>query len=82
MFCFCIIPSYFIVNVKLYVTEMNKCFIFFINIISVQVNHSALLNVLKKTLSSSVNSNLLSGIKSRDIKSLKDHINIIFGKQG
>lgn len=29
------------------VTEMNKCFIFFINIISVQVNQSALLNVLK-----------------------------------
>ena len=49
MFGFCIIPSYFIVNVKLYVTEMNKCFI---NIISVQVNHSALLNVLKKHLSS------------------------------
>lgn len=38
---------YFIVNVKLRVTEMNKCFIFFINIISVQVNQSALLNVLK-----------------------------------
>lgn len=38
---------YFIVNVKLCVTEMNKCFIFFINIISVQVNQSALLNVLK-----------------------------------
>lgn len=38
---------YFIVNVKLRVTEMNKCFIFFINIISVQVNQSALLKVLK-----------------------------------
>lgn len=41
------ILCYFIVNVKLRVTEMNKCFIFFINIISVQVNQSALLNVLK-----------------------------------
>lgn len=38
---------YFIVNVKLCATELNKCFIFFINIISVQVNQSALLNVLK-----------------------------------
>lgn len=38
---------YFIVNVKLCVAEMNKCFIFFINIISVQVNQSALLKVLK-----------------------------------
>lgn len=32
---------------KLCVTEMDKCFIFFINIISVQFNQSALLNVLK-----------------------------------
>lgn len=33
---------------KLCVTEMDKCFIFFINIISVQFNQSALLNVLKE----------------------------------
>lgn len=39
---------YFIVHVKLCVTEI-KCFIFFINIISVQVNQSALLNVLKNS---------------------------------
>lgn len=38
---------YFIVNVKLCVTALKKCFIFFINIISVQVNQSALLNVSK-----------------------------------
>lgn len=43
---------YFIVNVQPCVTEMNKWFIFFIiNIISVQVNQSALLNVLKKNKS-------------------------------
>lgn len=39
------ILCYFIVHGKLCVTE--TCFIFFINIISVQVNQNALLNVLK-----------------------------------
>lgn len=47
-FLYCTILCYFIVNVKPRVTEMNKWFIFFINIISVQFNQSALLNVLKK----------------------------------
>lgn len=50
LFCFFLyytILCYFIVNVQPCVTEMNKWFIFFINIISVQVNQSALLNVLK-----------------------------------
>lgn len=42
------ILCYIIVNVKPCVTELKKWFIFFINIISVQVNQSALLNVLKK----------------------------------
>lgn len=41
---------YFIVHVMLCVTEMKTCFIFFIiNIISVQVNQSALLNGIKIT---------------------------------
>lgn len=47
-FLYYTILCYIIVNVKPCVTEMNKWFIFFINIISVQVNQSALLNVLKK----------------------------------
>lgn len=44
IFCFCIKAFNCIVNVKLCVAEMNKGFMFFINI-SVQVNESALLNV-------------------------------------
>lgn len=50
-FLYYTILCYIIVNVKPCVTEMNKWFIFFINIISVQVNQSALLNVLKKNKS-------------------------------
>lgn len=42
------------------VTEMDKCFIFFINIISVQVNQSALLKVLKWCITCCVFSVLMS----------------------